>query len=122
MGGNVMRGFDSDQWWDNRSLPQKALIATGFAILGLGLAAAFGWAVMALWNWLMPDIFGLKRIDYWQAWGLVILSCILFKPWSGTDRGRIGERRRKRQLRSYLREDCAEGPSTRTPDAPTAQP
>jgi hypothetical protein len=24
---------------------------------------------MALWNWLMPEIFGLKTLTYCQAWG-----------------------------------------------------
>lgn len=32
-----------------------------------------------LWNWLMPDIFGLKIITYWQAWGLCFLCSMLFK-------------------------------------------
>jgi hypothetical protein len=27
----------------------------------------------------MPDIFGLTKITFWQAWGLVLLSHILFK-------------------------------------------
>lgn len=32
-----------------------------------------------LWNWLMPEIFALKAITFWQTWGLVFLSGILFK-------------------------------------------
>ena len=32
-----------------------------------------------LWNWLMPDIFGLGRIDVIQALGLNFLANILFK-------------------------------------------
>lgn len=32
-----------------------------------------------LWNWLMPVIFGLKTITIFQAWGLMVLSGILFK-------------------------------------------
>ncbi|MGH8371903.1 MAG: hypothetical protein ACRETO_04140 [Gammaproteobacteria bacterium] len=38
----------------------------------------FGFVVMGLWNWLMPAIFGLKTISYTQAFGLLILSWILF--------------------------------------------
>ncbi len=38
----------------------------------------FGFVVMGLWNWLMPAIFGLKPIGYWQAWGLIILGRVLF--------------------------------------------
>ena len=37
--------------------------------------------VMSLWNWLMPVIFGLTAISFWQALGLLILSKILF-GWS----------------------------------------
>lgn len=32
-----------------------------------------------LWNWLMPEIFGLTKIDFWQALGLSMLSACLFK-------------------------------------------
>jgi hypothetical protein len=32
-----------------------------------------------LWDWLMPEIFGLKEITLFQAWGLNFLSAILFK-------------------------------------------
>jgi len=30
-----------------------------------------------LWNWLMPAIFGIKAISFWQAWGLCLLIRIL---------------------------------------------
>ena len=32
-----------------------------------------------LWNWLIPNIFGLGRIDIYQAMGLNFLANILFK-------------------------------------------
>lgn len=51
----------------------------GGVLIGGLLAFLFGFVVMWLWNWLMPDIFGLTTITYWQAWGLVVLSHILFK-------------------------------------------
>jgi hypothetical protein len=38
----------------------------------------FGFVTMHLWNWLMPMIFGLTPITFWQALGLVLLSKILF--------------------------------------------
>lgn len=38
----------------------------------------FGYLTMRLWNWLMPEIFGLIPIDYWQAIGIIILAKILF--------------------------------------------
>lgn len=43
------------------------------AIAITGLAILFGFVVMWLWNWLMPEIFGLATLTYWQAVGLFIL-------------------------------------------------
>jgi hypothetical protein len=33
-----------------------------------------------LWNWLMPELFRLPAITFWQALGLNLLAWILFKP------------------------------------------
>lgn len=38
----------------------------------------FGVIIQLLWNGLMPDIFGLKKITYLQGVGLLILSRLLF--------------------------------------------
>ena len=43
----------------------------------LSFVALMGFVVMSLWNWLMPAIFGLGTITYWQAWGLLILGRLL---------------------------------------------
>ena len=44
----------------------------------LAMIAVFSVAVMFLWNALMPGIFGLPALNYWQTIGLVILARILF--------------------------------------------
>jgi len=44
----------------------------------LAMIAVFSVAAMFLWNVLMPEIFGLPVLNYWQAVGLVILARILF--------------------------------------------
>jgi hypothetical protein len=44
---------------------------------------ALGWVVMALWNWLLPDLFGIKEIGYVQAMGVLLLSKILFGGFRG---------------------------------------
>jgi len=53
-----------------------------FRFLGIlmfcAMIAVFSVAAMFLWNALMPGIFGLSVLDYWQAVGLVILARILF--------------------------------------------
>ena len=89
-------------WWEERSLPQKILMGIGFGILGLAFLALCGWAVMLLWNWLMPDIFGLKTLTYWQAWGLLVLSSILFKSPRPGGGPMHSESKRKRKLKSYI--------------------
>lgn len=48
-----------------------ALGLVGIVMLVLGFPA------MWLWNWLMPEIFGLKTINFWQAIGLQFLFYIL---------------------------------------------
>ena len=37
-----------------------------------------GFPVMWIWNWLMPTIFGLIKITFWQAVGLTVLGNMLF--------------------------------------------
>ena len=49
-------------------------------------ATVFGFVVMWLWNWLMPAIFGLHLISFWQALGLLVLSKILFSGFRGPAR------------------------------------
>jgi len=50
-------------------------------ILVLTLAIlAFGLPIMVLWNWLMPTIFGLPEITFWQSCGLQILLSLLIIP------------------------------------------
>ena len=51
----------------------------GGIVIGVIFAFLFGWLVMLLWNWIMPPVFGLSAITFWQAWGLVILAHLLFK-------------------------------------------
>ena len=37
-----------------------------------------GWVTMLLWNWLVPVIFGLETITFWQALGLIVLVKLVF--------------------------------------------
>lgn len=59
-----------------------AMIVFGI-IAGTGLAILFGFVIMWLWNALMPDIFGLTTLTYWQAVGLFILAKIIFGGFGG---------------------------------------
>ena len=57
---------------------KKGFKIAGMALLGIGAAAGFTLAVMLLWNSLIPSIFGLGIISFWQALGLLVLSRLLF--------------------------------------------
>ena len=59
----------------------KNSFETFAALIGLIaiVIVILGYPLMLLWNWLMPIIFGLPEITFWQAIGLNFLSTILFK-------------------------------------------
>ncbi len=42
------------------------------------LLAVLGGVVMVLWNAVLPDVFGWRRVTYGQALGLLVLCRILF--------------------------------------------
>lgn len=97
------------------------------------LVAVFGAVVMALWNWLVPSLFGGHAIGYLQAVGILVLSKILFsgfrggpgRHWGGW-RGRMMERweamppEEREKFRQGMRGRCAfRGPQPE-PKPPTA--
>lgn len=51
-----------------------------FAVLA---GAALGAVIMALWNALLPPLFGWPIIGFWQAVGLLVLSRLLVGGWRG---------------------------------------
>lgn len=38
----------------------------------------FAIPVMLLWNWLMPSIFDIPVLTFWQSWGILMLASLLF--------------------------------------------
>jgi hypothetical protein len=76
--------------------PLRVLRIVGLVIVGAlsaaAFALAFGWLVMLLWNWLMPVLFGLGAIGYWQAFGIVVLAKLVFGVPGGHGRGWHGPR------------------------------
>jgi hypothetical protein len=59
-----------------------------FVVFAAAAVAIVGLAVMGLWNWLAPALFGWHAIGFAQAIGLLVLSRILF----GGLRGHWGHR------------------------------
>jgi hypothetical protein len=97
-----------------------------FFILLAVLAISF--VVMSLWNWLMPSLFGLRLITFWQALGLLVLSKILLGGFRGRPGGGMHGRRRmmerweqmtpeeREKFRQGMRSRC--GPFGAPADAP----
>lgn len=100
------------------------------AIVAIVAIAVFGFVVMGLWNWLMPDLLGLRPITFWQALGLVILSKILFGGFGGHGhrrshwRGRMRERweRMTPEEREKFRQGMAGFCASSKAAAPQAEP
>jgi hypothetical protein len=57
------------------------------------LIAICGEVVMHLWNWLLPMLFGLRQITFWQGLGLLVLCRILFGGFGNHGSDRSNSRR-----------------------------
>jgi hypothetical protein len=102
----------------------KILRIIGATILGVTLAVAFafifGFIVKLLWNWLMPVIFNLPEISYWQAFGLVILAKLLFSGLGhkhGDHQNRHFHDKINKKWHRFIGVDDEEG-TTKPPDFP----
>ena len=89
-------------WWARGLMVRIPMVLAGVAG-GAALAFLFGLIVMALWNWVMPAIFGLPPISYWQGWALVLLAHILFKAGSGS--GDSGGKKARRKVSQEIRDE-----------------
>lgn len=62
---------------------EKILQIVLLMVVGLFTSVLFSFVsaliIWPLWNWLMPEIFGLCTIGYWQAFGLSVLSTVLLR-------------------------------------------
>ena len=55
----------------NLSVSFMVYVLIAFFVTGIG--------VYALWNWLMPSIFNLREITFYESLGLNFLSKMLFQ-------------------------------------------
>ena len=56
-----------------RESEEESLKAVLTLLLAISLSLLINFPVMWLWNWLMPMIFHLPTLTYWQIYGLTIL-------------------------------------------------
>jgi hypothetical protein len=47
-------------------------------VIAIVALIVFTFIFMWIWNLVMPDVFGTKKITPWQALGILILASILF--------------------------------------------
>jgi len=92
----------------------KALRIAGLTFAGVGFAILFallfGLVVKVLWNWLMPAIFGLGMITFWQAFGIVLLAKLLFGGFAHSHRNHDSrfERHFEDRFKRFLRAEDAD--------------
>jgi hypothetical protein len=77
-----------------------------FGIIAIvGLAVLFGFVIMWLWNWLMPELFGLTTLTYWQAVGLFILFKILLGGCGGSGKSKSSSKDSKSSCKKEGKSD-----------------
>ncbi len=90
--------YSKNNFFHRGNLFIRILKIIGATIAGIAVAAViallFGLLVQFLWNWLMPEIFGLPIINYWQAFGLIILAKIFFGSGHGHNSNHKGPMKR----------------------------
>jgi len=87
----------------------------------------FGFLTTHLWNYLMPSLFGLRTLTFWQAIGLIVLGRLLFGgigPRFGGAPWRRHMKERWEQMTPEEREKFREGMRGRCggPRAPEPEP
>ena len=88
---------------------RKWIFLAPLVILGFVLFIALGGAVvMQLWNWLLPPLFGLPQVTFWQALGLLALCRILFGGFGRHGLHRPDSRRRTPEERERFRQALRE--------------
>ena len=100
-------GHGHHKSWSEWSTGAKVAVVLGAIIIVPCLFALCGFVTMWLWNALMPAIFNLPAIRFWQAVGLLLLSQLFFK---GAGAGRAGRGHwKKRQVWKHMKEEQAPG-------------
>src|SRR5271156_1258904 len=93
--------------WSERSRGARiGIMAVAAVVFIPAFLTLFGAGTMWLWNWLMPAIFKLPTISFWQAIGILVLSHMLFK---GNQFGKKGGRHwKKEKIRERMGEEAPE--------------
>src|SRR5215472_10389985 len=69
-----------------------------FGLMAIAFIFLAAFVSMWLWNWLMPALFHLPLITYWQAFGLMVLSRLLLGGFRGPGGHRWGGRHMRERM------------------------
>jgi hypothetical protein len=107
----------NDRWMRMTRLTKLMVIAPMLIVTMLIFTFIGGELVKLLWNWLAPELFGLRQITFWQAFGLLALCRILFGGFGlGGGGHRNSRRRMEGRVRERVRERMAERWEQMTPE------
>ena len=73
-----MENIIKDKHFSKRNGKRFAGKIIGGIFIAALFALVFGLFIMLLWNWLMPFLFNLPVINYWQAVGVIVLARLIF--------------------------------------------
>lgn len=73
-----MENVIKEKHYSRRNGKRVAGKITGGILIAALFAFVFGLFIMLLWNWLMPLLFNLPVINYWQAVGIIVLARLIF--------------------------------------------
>jgi hypothetical protein len=95
-------------------MKRKWIVIVPVALLGMALVAFIGGQIVRLlWNWLLPPLFGVPEVSFWQAFGILALCRILF---GGRGGHRLSHSRKtpeeRERFRQRIRERFGFGPPT----------
>ena len=95
----------------------RILSITPLVILGGALFVFIGGTiVMVLWNWLLPSLFGLAVISFWQALGILLLCRILFGGFGMRGGGSDSRRRAADRIADRVAERISQKLENMTPE------
>lgn len=67
---------DSDHSRGARILHFGGHVLLGIVVI-IAVSVVVGWLVMTCWNAVIPAVFGLPALDFWQAVALLVLARLL---------------------------------------------
>ena len=108
----------------SHTIARKIAIGIAFFFAFVLFIFVGGFIVQLLWNWLLPDIFSLRRITFLEALGLLALSRILFGGFGRGGGSSHTEWRRRGDRKEWWKPNQSSSTSETVPSppAPAAPP